>query len=545
MTPSYSFVNFISGMFGVVAKTNIQIDTIQINSPYTGMIHFEVFMIEGSFQGNEKNSAAWSLIARMQVQGGGEGRPTVIPPEAFLQEVIVKRRSTVGIYVKMKYQQELRYSPVQESLGDIYVENSDIAILVGTGNDDHFGHFYPQRMTNVGLGYKKIINVEMGLEETSPEQRQSAATPQPTTSEPSSRPVAAPNTASIPTYTLSPTQILTSFIPTSRVLSLETTWEGGVKNNGAMFDIVAKADIKVSGFFINTPSTENIGFEIYSISGGHRGNEQMSAAWTLVASAQITGAGEGLPTVIGSEYFSQDVTLLSRQMTGFYITMKEAPELRYTPVGDKRTGDIFNANADLAILIGTGNVYPFADYWTERMINLGVLYERVSESNAVDIASASVAGRPFASIKWNLKQSGVGNAFGWTTRNDGFVIRYSVEPSYICDGGTNSMTQSGKATAVVSVSSPTQLYFNLRGQGEQFETGYEMMTLEIDGNAVSKATSEALSIECSAGPVVVTDEVPSPFFLSPGQHELTLSFTTGDGFDHILGVHYELELSFA
>ena len=527
-------------MFGVVAKTNIQIDTIQINSPYTGMIHFEVFMVEGSFQGSEQNPGAWSLIAKMQVQGGGEGRPTVIPPEAFLQEVIVKRRSTVGIYVKMKYQQELRYSPVQESLGDIYVENSDIAILVGTGNDDHFGHFYPQRMTNVGLGYKKINNLEVGEAGTSPEQRQSIAT-----LEPSSRPVAAPTTASIPTYNLSPTQMLSSPNPTSSVLSLETTWDGGVKNNGAMFDIVAKADIKVSGFLVSTPSTENIEFEIYSISGGHRGNEQKSAAWTLVASAQIAGAGEGLPTVIGSKYFHQDITLLSRQITGFYISMKKATELRYTPVGDKRTGDVFNANADLALLVGTGNAYPFADYWTERMINLGVTYERIPESNAFDMASASVAGRPFASIDWNLQQSGVGNAFGWTTKNDGFVIIYSVEPSYMCDEGTNSMTQSGQATAVVSVSSPTQLYFSLRGQGEQLESDYEMMTLEIDGNAVSKATSEALSIECSAGPVVVTNEIPSPFFLSPGQHELTLSFTTGDGFDHILGVHYELELSFA
>ena len=132
------------------------------------MIHFEVFMIEGSFEGNEKNSAAWSLIAKMQVQGGGEARPTIIPPEAFLQEVIVKRSSTVGIYVKMKNQQELRYSPVQESVGHVYVENSDIAILVGTGNDDHFGHFYSQRMTNVGLGYKKIVNVEVKAGGTSP-----------------------------------------------------------------------------------------------------------------------------------------------------------------------------------------------------------------------------------------------------------------------------------------------------------------------------------------------------------------------------------------
>mmetsp|Transcript_12976 Transcript_12976/g.37029 ORF Transcript_12976/g.37029 Transcript_12976/m.37029 type:complete len:620 (-) Transcript_12976:968-2827(-) len=545
-------------MFGVVAKGNIQIETIQINTPFTGLIHFEVFMIEGSFQGNERNPDVWSLIAKTQVQGGGEGRPTIIPPEAFFQDFIVKRRSTVGVYVTMKYRPELRYSPVQESVGDIYVENSDIAVLVGTGNDADFGHFYPQRMTNVGIGYKTVdlevvsggSSQESDKAQNTPapsslsEQRQSIATSRPTTSEPSSGPTAAPISPSTPTYNSSPTQILTSLNPTNQVLSLETTWDGYVKNNGAMFDIVTKTDIKVNAFLINTPSTDLIDFEIYSISGGHRGNEQLSAAWSLVASAQIIGGGEGLQTIIGSEHFHQDINLLSRQMTGFYITMKNSPELRYTPVGDKRTGDVFNANFDLALLIGTGNAYPFGNYWTERMINLGVQYERVSESNAVEIASASMAGQPFASINWDLEQTGAANSFGWTTRSNGFVVRYSAEPSYICQGGTNSMTQSGQATAVISVPGPTQLYFNLRGQGEQFETGYEMMTLEIDGNVVAKATSEALGNECSVGPVVITNEVPSPFFLDPGHHDLTLSFTTGDGFDHI-GVYYELELSFA
>ena len=525
-------------MFGVVAKEDIQIDAIQINTPYTGLLHFEVYIVEGSFEGNEQNPDVWSLIARAQVQGGGESRPTIIPPEAFLRDFIVTRKSTAGVYVTMKYQKELRYSPVQGKVGDKYVENSDIAILVGTGNDADFGNFYPQRMTNVGIGYKKV---DLAL----------IATSRPTTSEPSSSPMAPstspftpPPTGTPSVYTLSPTQMMTSVNPERQVLSLETTWDGGVKNSGAMFDVVTKTDIKVNAFLINTPSADLIDFEIYSISGGHQGNEKSSAAWSMVATAQIKGAGEGLPTKIGSEHFYQDINLLSEQTTGFYITMKNRLELRYTPVGDKSTGDVFNANLDLALLIGTGNAYPFSDFWTERMINLGVQYERVSQSNAFDVP---MAGQPFVSIDWALKQTGIANSFqfGWSTRNSGFIVRYSAEPSYICLGGTNSEVQSGQATAVISVPGPTQLYFSLRGQGEQFETGYEMMILEIDGNVVAKATSEALGNECSAGPVIVTNEVPSPFFLGPGQHDLALSFTTGDGFDHIDGTWYELELSFS
>ena len=542
-------------MFGVVAKEDIQIDAIQINTPYTGLLHFEVYIVEGSFEGNEQNPDVWSLIARAQVQGGGESRPTIIPPEAFLRDFIVTRKSTVGVYVTMKYQNELRYSPVQAKVGDKYVENSDIAILVGTGNDANFGNFYPQRMTNVGIGYKKV-DLEAGAGGIS-QKADNAPAPQnidtsrPTTLEPSSSPIAPstspftpPPTGTPSTYTLSPTQMMTSINPESQVLALETTWDGGVKNSGAMFDIVAKTDIKVNAFLINTPSTDLIDFEIYSISGGHQNKEKSSAAWSLVATAQIKGAGEGLPTKIGSEHFYQDMYLLSEQTTGFYITMKNRLELRYTPVGDKNTGDVFNANLDLALLIGTGNAYPFGAFWTERMINLGVQYERLSESNAFDVP---MAGQPFASIDWALKQTGVANSFlfGWSTRKNGFIVRYSAEPSYICQGGTNSEVQSGQATAVISVPGPTQLYFSLRGQGEQFETGYEMMTLEIDGNVVAKATSEALGNECSAGPAIVTNEVPSPFFLGPGQHDLALSFTTGDGFDHIDGTWYELELSFS
>ena len=343
-------------MFGVVAKEDIQIDAIQINTPYTGLLHFEVYIVEGSFEGNEQNPDVWSLIARAQVQGGGESRPTIIPPEAFLRDFIVTRKSTVGVYVTMKYQNELRYSPVQAKVGDKYVENSDIAILVGTGNDANFGNFYPQRMTNVGIGYKKV-DMEAGAGGIS-QKADNAPAPQnidtsrPTTSEPSSSPIAPstspftpPPTGTPSTYTLSPTQMMTTVNPESQVLSLETTWDGGVKNSGAMFDIVAKTDIKVNAFLINTPSTDLIDFEIYSISGGHQNNEKSSAAWSLVATAQIKGAGEGLPTKIGSEHFYQDMYLLSEQTTGFYITMKNRLELRYTPVGDKNTGDVFKCQS--------------------------------------------------------------------------------------------------------------------------------------------------------------------------------------------------------
>ena len=533
------------GMFGVVAKTTIQIDSIKVNSPHTGMIHFEVYKTNGSLQGKEKTSDEWSLIATTRVEGGGESMPTTITSDAFSEDLIIPRRQSIGLYVTMKYQNELRYSPVQVASGDVFAENSDVAILVGTGNDYPFGNFYPKRMFNGALGYKKVAStpapsstpMPMGELHTSEPTKSHPTSPMPTAA-PTLKPTPAPT--SPPTLRPSPSPTVA---PTVQALSLDTSWVGGIKNSGSMFDIVAKSDMRITSFVVNTPSTDIINFEIYLIPGGHRGNEQVLDKWTLVATCQVLGAGEGRRTVIGAQCFNRDIIILSQQTVGFYITMTRKTELRYTAVNDRSAGDVYTANLDLAILVGTGNDYPFGKYWPQRMFNGAIQYERLPESRVVDLAPA-LPGVPFTSITWNTEVSGVGNSRnGWSIRNSGFMARFVVEDSYTCAGGTSFKTQSGVAVSVISVPSQTPLYFDLRGMGEQFGTGYEMLTFEIDGDVVARATSAAKGKKCSSGPVVVTNTVPSPYYLSTGRHHLKLKFTTRDGYDHV-GVYYELVLGF-
>jgi len=535
-------------MFGVVAKTTIQIESIYVNSPYSGMIEFEVYKIDGSSNGREKSPNEWNLVGTARVEGGGEGKPTIIPSSAFLETFTIHKGQTVGIYVTMKYQLQLRYSPVQLAVGDVFAENSDLAILVGTGNDYPFSNFYSKRMFNGALVYSKL--------QDTPSTPSASSTPLPTalvptsaalpSGSPSTSPKPSPAPSSSPTSmpttlpTESPSTIPTPR-PTIQSLSLETLWEGGVKNSGNMFDIVAKADLRITSFLVNTPSSDNIDFEVYSIKGGHRGNEQIADRWTLVANGRVVGAGEGYPTIIRAQHFKQDIIILAQETLGLYITMTDKREMRYTPVRNKSAGDVYASNLDLAILVGTGNGYPFGQFWQQRVFNGSIEYQRLSEGKVS--SDPVLQGVPFTSISWNTESSGVDDSVhGWSVLKHGFLARFEVENSYTCDG-TNSMTQVGEATSVVSVGSPTPLYFELRGMGEQFEAGYEMLTFEIDGNVIASATSVARGIECSAGPVSVTKEVPSPYYLSPGKHHLRLKFTTRDGYDHS-GVYYEIGLGF-
>ena len=148
-------------------------------------------------------------------------------------------------------------------------------------------------------------------------------------------------------------------------------------------------------------------------------------------------------------------------------------------------------------------------------------------------------------IDWNVSTlSGVRDpdTHGWAVAQEGFDLTFNVEDSYICPGGVNSAEQEGTAKATINLSQAQDLMYTLSGQGEQLDTGFEMMIFKIDGAVVATATSTAAGKECSSGPLTVDYPVPSPYSLSAGPHELEVSFTTADGFDHV-DSFYKLELS--
>ena len=147
-------------------------------------------------------------------------------------------------------------------------------------------------------------------------------------------------------------------------------------------------------------------------------------------------------------------------------------------------------------------------------------------------------------ISWTISQSGQDAEGGWVVSEDGLGLRFNVEASDFCHGGTNMNTQKGKAVATIEVATETKLYFVLGGQGESLDTGYEQMSLTVDRVLVASSTSRAIGVECAPNPVLVTYFKESPYLLTPGWHTFAVEFTTADDFDHygtFWTVHFSLE----
>ena len=162
----------------------------------------------------------------------------------------------------------------------------------------------------------------------------------------------------------------------------------------------------------------------------------------------------------------------------------------------------------------------------------------------VPITSPSESNGDASVISWTISQSGQDADGGWVVSEDGLGLRFNVEASDFCHGGTNMNTQKGKAVATIEVATETKLYFVLGGQGESLDTGYEQMSLTVDRVLVAKSTSRAIGMECAPNPVLVTYFEESPYLLTPGWHTFAVEFTTADDFDHygtFWTVHFSLE----
>lgn len=147
-------------------------------------------------------------------------------------------------------------------------------------------------------------------------------------------------------------------------------------------------------------------------------------------------------------------------------------------------------------------------------------------------------------IDWDTSnQAGVKNTntHGWSVFENGLGLKFKVEDSYICPGGENSAEQKGTAKATIVLSQPVELTYSITGQGEQLDTGFEMMTFKVDGTVLATATSTAMGKECASGPLTVDYKIKPPYKLPTGTHELVVTFTTADGFDHT-GSYYQINL---
>jgi hypothetical protein len=142
-------------------------------------------------------------------------------------------------------------------------------------------------------------------------------------------------------------------------------------------------------------------------------------------------------------------------------------------------------------------------------------------------------------VTWMTTVAGGGE---WIINNEGKTIRFAIEDSANC-GGSNSITQSGTATAEIVTAETYALTLEIVGIAELQNDNYELMIVSLNGQAVVSATSTELFQGCAMGPAIFTELVPPPYILPPGVHTFEISFTTNDGLYHV-DAFYELNLVF-
>ena len=146
------------------------------------------------------------------------------------------------------------------------------------------------------------------------------------------------------------------------------------------------------------------------------------------------------------------------------------------------------------------------------------------------------------SIVWETSQDGLQADGGWEIDPAGRRVRFNVEDSENC-GASNSVIQSGTATATITTPSDYLLLLDITGNAELENTGFEVMSVTLDGTEVVSATSNNLNQGCEMGPPQVTFATDPPFLLTEGTHTFEITFTTGDDLFH-LDAFYQFELAF-
>ena len=152
--------------------------------------------------------------------------------------------------------------------------------------------------------------------------------------------------------------------------SLTTTFSNNNGQAGNMFDVVALADVSIQNFDCNLDAGPWT-VEVYAVTGGGSfvGNETNAAAWSLLATATVTGAGPGLPTDLGLT-LGQSINAGDTQ--GFYVTCSNGAGINYT--NGTSQGAVYASDANIQVLEGVGKAYPFGSTFTPRVWNGTIHY---------------------------------------------------------------------------------------------------------------------------------------------------------------------------
>ena len=149
---------------------------------------------------------------------------------------------------------------------------------------------------------------------------------------------------------------------------------GGIRNNGIIFEVDAKRTIRITSIAIHTPLKEAIPITIYAMSGSAAGKERDASQWSKIASGKVFGKGDGLKTNI-----PVSLVIQAGRRIAFYCDTPSVfipGPIRYSP-SNIPTGAVFSEDDNIGIIVGYGLDPFFGESYPNRIFNGGVNYEVV------------------------------------------------------------------------------------------------------------------------------------------------------------------------
>jgi M6 family metalloprotease-like protein len=139
-------------MFDISARTDLSIDSIEINVATTEKILVEVYTREGSAQHTHDDGSGWKRLARKRISGRGKGNGT---PISFNNPVDVYEGDTQSFYVRLVEKPYLVYS-TGDRFGKKAAKNDDMVIKEGYGKKSRFGSESTLRIFNGLVHYNTL-----------------------------------------------------------------------------------------------------------------------------------------------------------------------------------------------------------------------------------------------------------------------------------------------------------------------------------------------------------------------------------------------------
>jgi len=160
--------------------------------------------------------------------------------------------------------------------------------------------------------------------------------------------------------------------PTSAPVSgatLMTTFEGGLRQNGAMFDVRVKDKrLQVTSLDVNTFTEGPVTFYAWTKDGTFAEFQDEEDQWQFLGEFEVEGQGRNVPSALPP--FSDPVVIESGNVQAFYVST-EGYDLIYTE--GELVGKFCIGNDDLGVHEGIGISHKFDETFATRVWN-GVIH---------------------------------------------------------------------------------------------------------------------------------------------------------------------------